>query len=96
MNILQNVGSNYCMQVSVHEVEDQVDVTVVFSPNNVLKTYNIFVAIKLLQEDHFSKGSLRVRGVLEGIKVLFECNNLFSPFVNSLPDNTVGSFAQLL
>ena len=44
MYIFKNVGSDHSMEISVHEVEDQVNVSVIFSSDNILKADNIFMA----------------------------------------------------
>ena len=36
VNIFQDVGPNHCVQVRVHEIKHQVNVTVIFSPNYIL------------------------------------------------------------
>ena len=48
MNIFQNVCSNYCVQVRVHKIEDEVDVAVIFSPDRVLEPDDVLVTIELL------------------------------------------------
>lgn len=44
VDILQNVGADHSMQVRVHEVEDQVDVAIVFSAYHILQPDNVLVA----------------------------------------------------
>ena len=44
MYIFKNVGSDHSMEISVHEVEHQVNVSVIFSSDNILKADNIFMA----------------------------------------------------
>lgn len=53
------------------------------------------MAVQLLQEDDFSECSLGVCGVLESIKVLLQCNNVFSLLINSFPHNTIRSLAYI-
>ena len=96
MNVLQNVGSDDRVQIRIHKIKHQVNISVVFRPNHILKPDDVFMAIQLLQEDNFPKCPLRIRGVLKSIKILLKCDNLLGAFVNGLPDNTVGSLAELL
>jgi hypothetical protein len=48
VNIFENVGPNDSVQISVHKVENEVDVTVIFGANHVLKSDYIFVSSQLL------------------------------------------------
>lgn len=91
VDVLEDVSSDYRVQVSIHEIEDQVDVSVIFSSNYILEPNDVLVPGQLLQEDDLSEGSLRIRGVLECIEVFLESDDLLSSFVDSLPDNTVRS-----
>ena len=81
------------MQVRIHEVKNQVDVAVIFSPHHILQTNNVFVPGQLLQEDDFTEGALGVCCVLESIEVLLQRNNFLRPLVNRLPHYTISSLA---
>jgi len=96
VDIFQNVGSDDGVQVGVHEVEHEVDISIVLSSDYVLQPYNVFVTIKFLQENNLSEGTLGISRVLEGVEVLLESDDLLSSFVDCFPDNTVGTLAQLL
>ena len=96
MNVLQNVGSDDRVQVRIHEIENQVYISIVFRPNHILKSNDVFVTIQFLQEDNLPEGSLRISSVLKCVEILLECDNLLGSFVNSLPDDTVSSLAELL
>lgn len=96
VDVLQDVGPDNCVQVRVHEIENQVDITVVFGSDDVLESNDVFVPIKLLQEYDLSESTLGICCILEGVEVLFKGHDLFGPFVNGFPDNTVGSLAKFL
>ena len=70
VNVLQDDGPNDRMKVCVHKVENQVNISVVFSSNDILKSDDVFMPIQLLQKHHFSESPLRISSILEGIKVL--------------------------
>lgn len=79
------------MQVSVHEIEDKVNVPVVFCSDHVLQSDDVLVAGKLLQENYLSKRSLRISCVLECVKVLFQGYDLFGPLVDRFPNDAIGT-----
>ena len=91
VNILQNVCSNYGMQVSIHEVKDQVYISIILCPDNILESDDIFMTIELLKEYNLSERTLCIGGILEGIKILLKGYNLFGPLVNGFPNNTIGT-----
>jgi hypothetical protein len=93
VDVFENVGTDYGVQVGVHEVEHQVDVAVVFRPDHVLEADDVLVSRQLLEEDDLSEGTLGVGGVLECIEVLLESDDFLGSFVNGLPDDTVGTLA---
>ena len=80
------------MQVCIHEVEHEVDITVILCANNILEADNVFVA-HLLQKDDLAESTLRVSRVLEGVEVFLESDNLLCAFVDSLPDDTISSLS---
>lgn len=80
------------MQISVHEIEDKVDVPIIFSSNHILQSNNVFVSRQFLQENDFSESSLGVRRILKRIKVLFQRHNFFRSLVNCFPDDAVCTF----
>ena len=96
VDVFQYICPDDCVQVGVHEVKDKVDVAIVLSPNHILEPDNVLVASKLLEEDDLAESPLSIRGVLEGVKVLLESDNFLGPLVDGLPDDSIGSFAQLL
>ena len=93
VDVLEYIGTNDCMQICVHEVEDEVNVAVVLGADDVLQSNNVFVPSELLQENNFSKCSLCVRRILKCVEILFERHNLFGPFVDCLPNDAVCSLA---
>jgi len=91
VDVFEDVGTDDGVQVGVHEVEHEVDVTIVLSADHVLKTDYVFVPSQLLQEDDLAEGALSIRGVLESVEVLFERDDFLGALVNRLPDDAVGS-----
>jgi len=69
MDVFQNVGSDHRVQISVHEIKHQVDITVVFGADHILQANDIFVARQFLQEDDLAEGALRVSRILKCVEV---------------------------
>ena len=93
VDIFEDVGTDDSVKISVHEVEDEVNVTIVFSADYVLKANNVLVTSQLLQEDDLAERALRVSSVLESVEVLLEGDNLFGALVDGLPHDTVRSLS---
>lgn len=93
MNVLKDVSSDNSVQIRVHEVENQVDVSVIFCTNDVLETDDVLVARQLLKENNFTEGTLGVCCVLKGIKIFLKSHNFFSSLVNGFPNNTVSTLS---
>jgi len=96
MDLFQDVCTDDSMEVGIHEVKNEVDISVVFRSDDILESNDVLVADELLQEDNLTERPLCVSRVLKGVKVLFDSNNLLCALVNSFPDNTVGTLAKLL
>lgn len=45
MDIFKDFGSNYCVQVSFHEIKNQVDILIIFCFYQLLKANDIRMAI---------------------------------------------------
>jgi hypothetical protein len=71
VNIFKDVCSDNCVQICVHEVKNQVDVSVILSSDNILESNDIFVTSQLLQKDDFSECTLCISGVLKSVEILF-------------------------
>ena len=93
MDILEDVGPDDSMQVSIHEIEHEVDITIVFGSNHVLQSDYILMTRQLLQKDNLAEGPLGIRSILESVEVLLQSNDLLRPLINGLPDDTVGSLS---
>ena len=93
MNILKYVSPYNSMQICVHEVKYQIDVSIVFCSYHILKPNNVFMPVKFLEKDNLPKSSLRVRRILKGIKVFLKSYNLLGLLIDGLPHNTICSFA---
>ena len=96
VDVFQYICPDDRVQVGVHEVENKVDVAIVLSPNHILEPDNVLVASKFLEEDNLTESPLSIRGVLEGVEVLLESDNLLGSLVNGLPHNSVSSLAEFL
>jgi hypothetical protein len=92
VNVFENVSLDHCVQVRLHVVKDQINVSVVFSSNYVLQLDNVVVAVQFLKENNFSEGSLSIRGILKSIEYLLESDYLLGLFVNCLPNYTICAF----
>ena len=93
VDFFQNISTNDCVQVGVHEIEYQIYILVVLCSDYVLETNNIFMSSKFLQKNDFPKRPLRIGCILKGIKVFLERNNFFSSLVDSFPDDAVCALA---
>jgi len=94
VDLLQNVHTNYGVQVGLHELEHHVNVLVILGPEDI-QHLNDIVVVKLLQEHYLSKCPLGVSRVLEGIENLLEGDNLLGFLVDGFSDYAVSSFAYL-
>ena len=93
VDVLQDVSSDYSMQVCVHEVKYQVDVSVIFGPDHVLKPNDILMTVELLQKDDLSECSLGVCRILKSVKVLLQSHYLLGFLIDSFPNNTICSLS---
>ena len=91
VDVFEDVGSDNSMQVSIHEIEDEVDIAIVLRANHILKPNNVLVTRQLLQKDDFTERALRICCILESVEILLQSDNLLGTLVNCLPDNTIGS-----
>lgn len=93
MDVFQDVGPDYSVQISVHKVEHQVDISIVFSSHHILEANDVLVPSQLLQENDLTEGSLGVCCVLESIEILLQSHDFLSTLINSFPHNTISSLA---
>jgi hypothetical protein len=84
------------MQVGLHEIEDEVDVAVILGLENVAQAHNVGVAGELLEVLDFAVRALGVRGVTKGVKAFLQGEGLSGLFVNTLPNDSVGTLAKFL
>lgn len=75
VDVFKNVGSNDCMQICIHEVEYEVDVSIVLGTNNILQTDDVFMTVEFLEEHYLTECPLCIGGILKSIEVLLESNN---------------------
>ena len=76
MNILQNIGSNNGMQIRIHEIEDEIDIPVVFCSYHILQSNDVLVTVQLLEEYNFTECTLSVSCILESIEVFLYGDDL--------------------
>ena len=69
MDIFKYISSNDSMQICIHEIENQINITIVFSSYDILKSNNIFMTIEFLKENYFTECSLCIGGILESIEI---------------------------
>ena len=93
MDVFEDVSSNDGVKIRVHKVEDEVNVAIIFSSDDVLKSDNILVAGQFLQENDLTEGALGVSGILEGVEVFLERDDFLGALVDCLPDNSVGALS---
>lgn len=61
VDVFHDVGPDDCMEVGLHEVEDQVDVLVVLGLEDVQQGHDVAVAVELLQEDDLGRAGVTSR-----------------------------------
>lgn len=81
------------MEISVHEVENKINVSVVLCADHVLEANDVLVAVELLKEDNFTECPLGISGILKGVKVLLKSNDVLGLLVYGFPHNTISSLA---
>ena len=96
VDLFQDVSPDDRVQVSIHEIKDKVNIPIILCSDHVLQPDDVLVADKFLQEDNLTEGSLSVSGILEGVEVLLEGDNLLGALIDGFPDNTVRALSQLL
>ena len=69
MDVLKDIGADHSMQISVHKIEHQVDISIVLRTNHILQPDYVLVAWKLLQEDDLTESTLGISCILECIEV---------------------------
>ena len=83
-------------QIRLHELKNQVDITVVVRLEHIRQRDDVLVPLHLLQEHDLAKGPLRVGSVLEGVEDLLQRDNLLCPLVHRPPHDAVGALTELL
>lgn len=83
------------MQISFHELENQVEILVILGTDDLVQLYDVRV-IQLVQECDLPERALCIGRVLEGVEYLFEGQHLACALICHPPDVSVGSAADLL
>lgn len=83
------------MEISFHELENQINILIVLSPEHIVQLDYVRM-IHLVQQSDLSESSLSIGGVLESIKYLLECNLRLSFSVNGFPYMPIGPTANFL
>lgn len=59
------------MEICLHELEDEVEILVIFCADDLVELDDVGV-VEFLEEDDLAEGALGVGGMLESIEDLFE------------------------
>lgn len=59
------------MEICLHELEDEVEILVIFSADDLVELDDVGV-VEFLEEDDLAEGALGVGGMLESIEDLLE------------------------
>ena len=85
VHIFQYIFRYYIVQISLHELKDQINVLTIVCPQSIVKLNDIGV-FRLFEDLDFAVGTLGVGGVLEGVEDFFEGVYFFSGFLLYFPD----------
>jgi len=84
MNFFKDVLIDSMIEISLHILEDQVNIPFIFGNKDLMKLYNLFM-FDLFQNGNFSKSSLSISGMLESFENLFEGIYFFRGFLDNFP-----------
>lgn len=91
VHFLQNAGSDDCMQIGLHVLKHQVNISIIFCLVHVGQLYYILM-VQFIQKHDLSEGSLCVGGVLKCIEYFFQSHrSILAPLIEGLPYDSVGS-----
>ncbi len=93
VDIFEDVGTDNCMKIRVHKVEDQINISIVLGANYILQSDDVLMPRQLLQKDNLSKSTLGIRCILKGIKVFLERHNVLGLLINGFPHDTVSALS---
>jgi hypothetical protein len=96
VHVHEDVRADNSVQVSVHQLKDEVNVAIIRRPMHRQQRDQIRVAAKLAKEADLPVRWLGVRSVLECIVRLLDGNNAARLLVERLPNNTVGALPDFL
>ena len=96
VNISEDACSYHSMEVCLHMVKGEVDVSIILSLDDMLKTNDILVAAEQLQVHDFPEGPLGVHAVSEGVEALLQGHHGSGPLLDGFPHHSVGTLAQSL
>ena len=89
VEILEYFLADSVVEISLHELEDQVEVLVVVSLDDVVEANHVGV-VQLVQIANLSVGPLCIDRVLKSVEDLFQSQGLTSPAVCHLPNVPIG------
>ena len=89
---LEYVLPNQCVQIDVHKLEHEINVSFVLGFDYFLQRDYVRV-LDFVEEHHLAVGALGVCWVLEGIEIFFQGVDSFVFFVDNFPHDSVGSAA---
>jgi hypothetical protein len=91
----QNILSHQGMQISLHMLENQVQVLIVLCFDDRFELYYLWV-VYLMQDSYLSICSLRIDIVLKRVEYFLKCVGLFWRFLNYFPNVPVSSTSEKL
>lgn len=94
VNILEDALSNHVVQICLHKLEYEVNISIIVSLDGIVELYYVDV-VDLPKDLDFSVCPLSIRCVLEGVEYFFEGKYFFGMFFLDLPDVPICSRADL-
>ena len=89
MDVFEDISTNHGVQISLHEVESQVDVTVILCLDDVLHSNQIVVTTQGLKIHDLAKCPLGISGISECVKTLLHCNHRTGSLLYGLPHDAI-------
>ena len=82
VHVFENVLGYDVVEVGLHELENDIDIAVVFRLYGFVEFDDVRV-FNLTQDLYLPIGPLRISGVLEGVEYFFQGKNLFGCFYST-------------
>lgn len=86
MDFFKDASPDHGVEVGLHKLENEVDITIVFGAMDVVEFDDVRV-IEFIEEHDLAEGALRVGGVLKGVENLLESDGrVLAPLVDGSPN----------